>query len=83
MRKFHHIPKQKQIDKGAKIDVVAVCKESKQQQNCVCQYIERSEMNRDQLIQAAHQRLKGIDAKCRRLKKADADAARKDAENGH
>lgn len=81
--KFRDIAQQEKVDEGGDADLAAINDETEGEQDQVDDHIQRAEWDRDERVQTAHERLEGIDAKCRDLENADADRADNDAGKRH
>ncbi len=83
VRELRNVAEQKQIDKGRDADVVTVNDQAKGQQNQIYDDVQCSEGNRNELVEAGHQRLKRVNAESGQLKDSYADCADDDTEKGH
>ena len=83
VRKLHHITQQKQVDECGDTDIVSVKNKGKQQKQCIYDDIECAEVDGKHLLGAAHERLKGVNAKGRQFEKAYADCADHNADHRH
>ena len=83
MRKLRYIAQQKEIDQSGKAEFFSVKDQRKQQQDDIRYDIQGTEVNGDDGIKAAHQRLKGVNAKSSIFEHPDADAADQDAQCTH
>ena len=77
------IAQQEQVDEGRQADLAAVEQQGEQQQHQVGDHVQRAEVQGNHSVQAAHQRLEGIDAEAGVLEHAHADAADDHADGAH
>lgn len=77
------IPQQEQVDEGSNADIAAVSDQAEHQQHQIDQHIQRAERDGDQAVQAAHQGLERINAKCGKLENPNADSTDENAGQRH
>ena len=78
-----NVAQKKEVYEGGDSDSTPVRNQAEQEEHGINDDIEGAELNRNQRIQTAHQRLEGVDPQRRQLKDAHADRTDDDARERH